>query len=154
MSKVNKNKPKEKDSCDTNKITKYYFDLTKENSEKYGERTIVLLQVGAFFEVYALKDEYGNITESQIEEFCNICQLNIADKKLSYGSKQVLMAGFRDYVLDKNLQKITDNGYTAVVYVQEKDDKNIKRVLHGIYSAGTYISCETDSLPQLTVDTP
>jgi len=150
MSKVTKNKPKEKDSCDTNKITKYYFDLTKENSEKYGERTIVLLQVGAFFEVYALKDEYGNITESQIEEFCNICQLNIADKKLSYGSKQVLMAGFRDYVLDKNLQKITDNGYTAVVYVQEKDEKNIKRVLHGIYSAGTYISCETDSLPQLT----
>ena len=77
MSKTTKDKTKEKDSCDTNKITKYYFDLTKENSEKYGERTIVLLQVGAFFEVYALKDEYGNITESQIEDFCNICQLNI-----------------------------------------------------------------------------
>jgi DNA mismatch repair protein MutS len=150
MSKESKEKTKEKDSSDTNKITKYYFDLTKEYSEKYGEKTIILLQVGAFFEVYALKDENGNITESQIEEFCNICQLNLADKKLSYGSKQVLMAGFRDYVLDKNLQKITDNGYTAVVYVQEKDDKNIKRVLYGIYSAGTYISCETDSLPQLT----
>jgi DNA mismatch repair protein MutS len=141
---------KSKDSGETNKITKYYFDLTKEYSEKYGDKTIVLLQVGAFFEVYALKDGNGNISESQIEEFCNICQLNIADKKLSYCSKQVLMAGFRDYVLDKNLQKITDYGYTAVVYVQEKDDKNIKRVLHGIYSAGTYISCETESLPQLT----
>ena len=150
MSKTNKDKTKDKDASDTNKITKYYFDLTKEYSEKYGEKTIVLLQVGAFFEVYALKDETGNISESQIEEFCNICQLNIADKKLSYGNKQVLMAGFRDYVLDKNLQKITDNGYTAVVYVQEKDEKNIKRVLHGIYSAGTYISCETDSSPQLT----
>jgi DNA mismatch repair protein MutS len=147
MTKINN---KEKDSGETNKITKYYFDLTKEYSEKYGEKTIVLLQVGAFFEVYALKDENGNITESQIEEFCNICQLNIADKKLTYGSKQVLMAGFRDYVLDKNLQKITDYGYTAVVYVQEKDEKNIKRVLHGIYSAGTYISCETECLPQLT----
>ena len=76
--------------------------------------------------------------------------MNIADKKLAFGSKQVLMAGFRDYMLDKNLQKIVDNGYTAIVYVQEKDDKNIKRVLHGIYSEGTYISCETDSLPQLT----
>lgn len=150
MSKLNKDKTKEKDGADTNKITKYYFDLTKEYSGKYGEKTIVLLQVGAFFEVYALKDDAGNISESQIEEFCNICQLNIADKKLSYGSKQVLMAGFRDYVLDKNLQKITDGGYTAIVYVQEKDEKNIKRVLHGIYSAGTYISCETDSLPQLT----
>jgi len=147
MTKINN---KEKDSGETNKITKYYFDLTKEYTEKYGEKTIVLLQVGAFFEVYALKDETGNVTESQIEEFCNICQLNIADKKLMYGSKQVLMAGFRDYVLDKNLQKITDYGYTAVVYVQEKDEKNIKRVLHGIYSAGTYISCETECLPQLT----
>ena len=155
MSKINNKDTKdkiikEKDSGETNKITKYYFDLTKEYSEKYGDKTIVLLQVGAFFEVYALKDENGNISESKIEDFCNICQLNIADKKLTYGSKQVLMAGFRDYVLDKNLQKITDNGYTAIVYVQEKDDKNIKRVLHGIYSAGTYISCETDSLPQLT----
>lgn len=48
MSKLNKDKTKEKDGADTNKITKYYFDLTKEYSGKYGEKTIVLLQVGAF----------------------------------------------------------------------------------------------------------
>jgi predicted TIM-barrel fold metal-dependent hydrolase len=35
------------------------------------------------------------------------------------------MAGFRDYTLDKYLQKITDGGMTAVVYVQEKQGKQI-----------------------------
>jgi DNA mismatch repair protein MutS len=143
-------KKDETEPVETNKITKEYFDLSKEYTAKYGKETIVLLQVGAFFEVYGLKDESGKITESNIEEFANMCQLNIADKKLVYNSKQIVMAGFRDYVLDKNLQKITEYGYTAVVYVQEKDGKNIKRILHGVFSAGTYISCETDSLPQIT----
>jgi DNA mismatch repair protein MutS len=143
-------KKDETEPVETNKITKEYFDLSKEYTAKYGKETIVLLQVGAFFEVYGLKDESGKITESNIEEFANMCQLHIADKKLVYNSKQIVMAGFRDYVLDKNLQKITEYGYTAVVYVQEKDGKNIKRILHGVFSAGTYISCETDSLPQIT----
>ena len=143
-------KKDETEPVETNKITKEYFDLSKEYTAKYGEETIVLLQVGAFFEVYGLKDEAGKITESNIEEFANMCQLNIADKKMVYNSKQIVMAGFRDYVLDKNLQKITEYGYTAVVYIQEKDGKNIKRILHGVFSAGTYISCETDSLPQIT----
>ena len=145
-----KNTADNAEPVETNKITKEYFDLTKEYTQKYGERTIILLQVGAFFEVYALKDENGNITESQIEEFSQICQLNIAEKKIVYKSKNVLMAGFRDYVLDKNLQKITDNGYTAVVYVQDKTETGIVRVLYGVYSAGTYISYETDSSPQIT----
>jgi len=143
-------KKDETEPVETNKITKEYFDLSKEYTAKYGKETIVLLQVGAFFEVYGLKDESGKITESNIEEFSNMCQLNIADKKMVYNSKQIVMAGFRDYALDKNLQKITEYGYTAVVYVQEKDGKNIKRILHGVFSAGTYISCETDSLPQIT----
>jgi DNA mismatch repair protein MutS len=108
-------KKDETEPVETNKITKEYFDLSKEYTAKYGEETIVLLQVGAFFEVYGLKDEAGKITESNIEEFANMCQLNIADKKLVYNSKQIVMAGFRDYALDKNLQKITEYGYTAVV---------------------------------------
>jgi len=109
------------------------------------------LQVGAFFEVYGLKDtESANITESQIEEFSQICQLNVSEKKVTFQNKQVVMAGFRDYTLDKYLQKLTDNSYTAVVYIQEKEDKVIKRVFYGVYSAGTYISYETDSSPQIT----
>ena len=32
-----------------------YFTITKEYQQKYGEKVILLMQVGAFFEVYGLK---------------------------------------------------------------------------------------------------
>jgi DNA mismatch repair protein MutS len=141
---------KKNEKSETN-IMDDYIELTNQNKEKYGEKTVVLLQVGAFFEVYGLKNlETSEVTGSNIEEFSQICQLNVSEKKITYKGKQVVMAGFRDYTLEKYLQKLTDNGYNAAVYVQEKDGKNIKRVFYGAYSAGTYISYETESSPQIT----
>lgn len=132
-------------------ITGEYIDLTIEYQQKYGPNTLVLLQVGAFFEVYGLKDkETGIISASNIEDFSQICQLVVTEKGLTYKNKDVVMSGFRDYSLEKYLHKITDNNYTAVVYVQEKDGKSVKRVFYGVFSAGTYISFDTDSSPQLT----
>jgi DNA mismatch repair protein MutS len=140
-----------KNDQSSNNIMNEYIKLTKEYQEKYGKNTIVLLQVGAFFEVYGLKHpETNEITESQIEDFSQICQLTISDKKIIYKKQQIVMAGFRDYTLEKYLQKITDGGYTAVVYVQEKEGKVVTRKFYGVYSAGTFISYETDNSPQLT----
>jgi len=131
-----------------------YFKITKENQINYGKKTIVLMQVGSFLEVYGIKTSSGNIIESQIEEFTEICQLNIAEKKSMFGNKgQIVMAGFGVFLLDKYLPKIIDGGYIAAVYLQEPDPKNKKifiRKLHKIYSPGTFISCETDSSPQIT----
>jgi DNA mismatch repair protein MutS len=130
-------------------ITDEYFGLTKEYIAKYGPRTIVLLQVGAFFEVYGLKcHKTGEITKSNIEMFSQICQLNVSEK--NGGTQNIVMAGFRDYTLEKYLQRLSENEYTAVVYVQEKDGKNISRKLDAIYSPGTYISHENDMLPQVS----
>lgn len=135
----------------TNNIMNEYIELTMEYQLKYGKNTIILLQVGAFFEVYGLKNSTTNeITASNIEEFSQICQLTISEKKIVYKNQQIVMAGFRDYTLEKYLQKLTDNGYTAVVYVQEKDGKVVSRKFHGVYSAGTFISYDMDSSPQLT----
>lgn len=135
----------------TNNIMKEYIDLTREYQQKYGKNTIVLLQVGAFFEVYGLRHPTTNeIMDSPIEDFSQICQLTISDKKISYKNQQIVMAGFRDYTLEKYLQKITENGYTAVVYVQEKEGKVVTRKFYGVYSAGTFMSYEMDNSPQLT----
>ena len=60
------------------------------------------------------------------------------------------MAGFRDYTIDKYIAKLTDNGFTIPVFIQEKTGTEIKRVLHNVYSPGTYISCETDSKPAMS----
>jgi DNA mismatch repair protein MutS len=132
-------------------IYEEYIQLTKTYQSKYGEKTVVLLQVGAFFEVYGFRcPRTGEIGGSQITEFTQLCNLNVSEKKAVYQDCAVFMAGFRDYTLDKYLQKITDQGYTAVVYVQVKEGKMIKRVLDAVHSAGTYMSYDTDSLPQIT----
>jgi len=131
-------------------IYQEYFQLTKQYQEIYGDKTIVLMQVGAFFEVYGLKVGENEYSESKINELSEVCQLNISDKKASYKNSQVAMAGFRDFTIDKYLLKLTEAGYTIPVFVQEKDGKDVTRKLHRVFSAGTYISCDTDSSPQIT----
>ena len=115
---------------------KQYFDLTKEYQEKYGTRTLVLMQCGAFFEVYAKKDKDGTIYGSNIVEYCSI-----TDLKRAYKSPGHIMAGFRDYEIDRYIRKIQDHGITSVVYEEydtAKDGTKLRR-LQGVYSPGTYI---------------
>ena len=132
-------------------IYKDYIDITKTYQKQYGENTILLMQVGAFFEVYGFKcPTTGSIQYSKIEDFTQMCNLNASEKKIIYESRQVIMAGFRDYSLDKYLQKIMDYGFTAVVYIQDKSGKNITRVLDAVHSPGTYISYDTECLPQMS----
>ncbi|NDH07977.1 hypothetical protein EBX93_19030, partial [bacterium] len=121
-----------------------YFDVTKTYSEKYGKKTIVLMQCGAFFEVYAVKtgDTY---TLSQIEEYCRITNLNIAQKHVEFDGGIIVMAGFRDYCLEKYLEKICDAGYTAVVYVQSATDTTL-RELQAVYSPSTFVPYENNQL--------
>ena len=65
-----------------------YFSLTQKYNLMYGSKTIVLMQVGSFFEVYGLKDEEGNISESLIEEYGKMCGLAVVEKKENYKKKK------------------------------------------------------------------
>lgn len=129
-----------------------YFELVDKYYNIYGKKTVLLMQVGAFFEVYGLKhmDGDANVSNSSIEEFSNICGLNISDKTIFDSESdttkyRVMMAGFRDFTIDKYLTKLTDSGYTVVVYIQKKEDKKVIRILDQIYSPGTFVSYETDN---------
>ena len=131
---------------DTKSIYGEYFKYTEEYQTKYGKHSVVLMQVGAFFEVYGIKLADGDdIVRSQITHFAEICQLNVSAKTQSYDNGTIVMAGFRDFTIEKYITKLTENGYTVPVFVQEKDGKVIRRVLDKVYSPGTFISCETDS---------
>ena len=128
-------------------LIKEYFTLTDKYTAEYGAKTVVLLQVGAFFEVYGQiitpaaggGGGGGTVTcsGSRIDEFCSICELAKANKTPGF-----VMAGFRDYGLDKYLKKLQDAGYTAVVYVQDGIKNPPVRSLQGIYSPGTYFSTD------------
>jgi DNA mismatch repair protein MutS len=127
-----------------------YFDYTDEYINKYGEQTVVFMQVGAFFEIYGVKTHNDINERSKITEIAKICHLSISSKKQSFENGVIVMAGFRDYTVDKYISKLTDNGFTVPVYIQEKNGNEVKRVLSNVYSPGTYISCETDSKPAMS----
>jgi DNA mismatch repair protein MutS len=132
-------------------LIKECIQLTKKYQDEYGERTIVLMQVGAFFEVYGLKNKDTDIISgSQIEDFSKICDLNIADKKSSIGNDTVIMAGFSHYMIDKYLKKLQEAGYTVVVFTQDEQNKNTTRSLAGIYSPGTYFSPDSTHITNNT----
>ncbi len=124
-----------------------YFELTKKYQDEYGENTILLMQVGAFFEVYGIYDKENDvIISSKISEFSQICELNVVDKNTCVGKNNVMMAGFKDFMIEKYLKKIQDAGFTAVVYTQDENMKNTSRSLAGIFSPGTYFQTESQNL--------
>ena len=132
-------------------LVKDYFEKTKDYQKQYGEKTLVLMQVGAFYEVYGLQNKQtGEIGGSPILDFSRICDMNIADKKICVGKEGVLMAGFGIYAIDKYLKKLQESGYTIVVYSQDEQNKNTTRSLTGIFSPGTYFSNDSTHISNNT----
>ena len=128
-------------------LIKEYFELTKRYQDEYGENTILLMQVGSFFEVYAKNNKKTNtISGSQINVFSQICELNVVEKNVCVGTDDILMAGFKDIMIEKYIKKIQDAGFTAVVYTQDEAAKNTTRSCAGIFSPGTYFSNESQNL--------
>jgi len=123
-----------------------YFEYTKKHVNEYGEKCIVLMMVGAFYEMYGIREK-GNtnsiITRSEIVNICNICELAVKQKSHDHNNCDLFMAGFRDYSLDKYLAKITSEGYRCFVYDQYVEETGIIRKLTNIYSSGTMFGVNT-----------
>jgi len=116
-----------------------YFEITKKYQSEYGQNTILLMQVGSFFEVYAIVNSATKVvTGSRIEDFSTICDLRIAEKNNFIGADSIVMAGFKDIMIEKYIRKLQEAGFTVVVYSQQPTATGFTRVLSGIYSPGTY----------------
>jgi len=132
-------------------ITDEYFKYTSTWKEKYGEKTIVLMQVGQFYEVYALKNSAGKLIGSDIEEFARMNDLLIGTKnynvrgpidKITESTEEfkVVITGINITQLDKYLDNMDDHNYTYVIYNQDFPGKNSTRSLSEIISPGTFFS--------------
>jgi len=138
-----------------------YFNYVDKYCKEYGEKTVVLMQVGAFYEVYGKKhNSLKNIVGSKIEDFCKICELNIANKSkvtsnFTFINKNgfeetikcnIVMAGFRDYIIEKYIDKMNKAGFTTVVYKQNDEVPSAPRELVAINTPGTYFKEENEKL--------
>ena len=128
-------------------LIKEYFELTNKYIREYGEKTILLMQVGSFFEVYGVKTQ-NTILNSKISDFSQICELNITEKNVCVSSdkENIMMAGFKDIMIEKYLKKLQIAGFTTIVYTQDQPSKNTTRSCTGIFSPGTYFSNDNSIL--------
>lgn len=134
-----------------------YFQHTASHILQHGNKTIVLLQNGKFYEIFNLKikdptqklstkllklhqpPHYPLLNQqySHINHVSQICNLAISNRH-QFENHDVLMAGIPTQQLDKYLEILVKHGYTVPVYNQEYDGKNPPRNLKCIYSASTF----------------
>lgn len=136
-------------------IVEEYNELLHKYQEEYGNKIVLLYQVGSFMEIYAVKSPVDGsyIENAELENISAITGLTIAEKKQTCPiileeedgricAAPVYMAGFRDYVLEKYLNIFSEAGYTSIVYNQHPRGGEFVRKFECIVSRGTHISHE------------
>jgi DNA mismatch repair protein MutS len=119
-------------------LVEEYLEHTKNYKAIYGDKTLVLMQVGSFYECYAIKKGEGIYEGSNIVDFAQINDMVIAHKNTTINDDNVVMAGFGLPQLDKYVKRMLNNGYSVIIFAQDLQMKNTSRSLIGIYSPGTY----------------
>lgn len=118
-----------------------YVQYTATYQEKYGPKTLVLMEVGSFFELYGVT----NATEklgADVQVVCDLLNIQMSRKNkaiLENSRGNPLMAGFPEYVLQKFLDILVAHGYTVVLVEQVTPPPQPKREVTRIVSPSTYV---------------
>lgn len=118
-------------------LTQYWN--TQESHEKiYGEKTIVLIEKGSFYESYCTETK-GNAKE--LARMLNMT-LTKANKNKELSDNNPYMAGFPTGNKNKHIGILSDNGYTIVMIEQiwnEQHTEIKERKITRVITPGTYI---------------
>lgn len=120
-------------------LTEIYFDLQLFFESKYGLNTVVLMEIGSFFETYEVNNETHQIGKAkEMSELLNI-QLTRKNKNIIENSIQnPLLAGVPAVSLERYLNRIIQTKkYTIVIVRQKGEPPYVKRYISNIISPGT-----------------
>lgn len=130
-----------------------YIEYCKEYEEKYGEKTVVFMQVGDFFELYAVQSETERAGADiyRVAELCNI-QVSRKNKSILENSRQnPLMAGFPIATISKFIQTMLQYNYTCVLIRQTTPPPNPKREVTEVISPATTLTIQSSADSYLMV---
>ena len=119
-----------------------YLELSEKYSKEYGEDTLVLMQVGHFFECYAIDNEQEKTNTHAFYKSADIMNIQVTrkSKKITENSRgNPLMTGINIYTRDKYIQILLDSNFTVVLIEQVTEPPDPKREVTQIYSPGTSI---------------
>lgn len=113
-----------------------YFDMFKTYQDKYGKSTLLLMEVGSFFEAYNTLNEGPDLTT--ISSILNIVTTKKNKSISDVSRKNPYMMGFPNYTLQKYIKILIENNFTVITVTQgETNGKMIDRKFDRIYSPGT-----------------
>lgn len=128
-----------------------YFLKSNELSQRYGEKSIVLIQNGVFYEAYGLRDAKSEIVGSKLLEFATLCDLAIGNKHIRINDCDVVFTGFQRYSFEKYKKVLQHHGYTISVWDQDEQKSGTKRSLAMICSPGTDFVTVTSAITNNTM---
>lgn len=117
-----------------------YMDYHLTYQKKYGDKTVVLMEVGSFFEIYGVDNAKEKIVN--IKEITEVLNITLSKKNKSCednSRKNCLMAGFPNVAISRYLPILLQNNYTVVLVTQTTPPPSPKREVTDIISPGTYI---------------
>ena len=122
----------------SNNIVSEYVLSHNEYKKKYGDKTVVLMQVGSFFEMYMTNNAGPNLKE--ISQLLNIVCTKKDKSILEVSIRNPYMLGFPLVASDKFITLLVQNGYTVVMIEQVTPPPEPKRKMTNVYSPSTFIS--------------
>jgi len=139
-------------------LTVTYFKLQQMFEKKYGSNTVILMEIGTFFEVYEVNNDEEQIGKAkEIAELLNI-QLTRKNKSILENSKEnPLLAGVPAISLEKHLARIIgEQKYTVVLIRQKGVPPKVSRYLDTVVSPGTnfdfVLDQDENNITSLVVD--
>ncbi len=139
-------------------LTNTYFKLQQLFESKYGKNTVVLMEIGTFFEVYEVNNDEEQIGKAkEIAELLNI-QLTRKNKSIIENSQEnPLMAGVPAISLEKHLARIiNEQKYTIAIIKQKGVPPKVSRYLDAVISPGTnfdfVVNQDENNITSLVID--
>jgi DNA mismatch repair protein MutS len=120
-----------------------YLEYTRVYKEKYGDKCVVLMQVGSFFEIYTIYPNSDTSLNNDVYIIAELCGIQTSRKnKMIHEISQAnpVMAGFPLASLPKFRDKILASNYTIVLVEQVSEPPNPVRKVTDIISPGTNVN--------------
>jgi DNA mismatch repair protein MutS len=136
-----------------------YINYQIKYQGKYGDKTVILMQVGSFFEAYAIDNDKEKINIDNLNQICDLMNIQISRKNknvIENSRSNPLMAGFPLFAIEKFIQILMNHGYTVVLIEQVTEPPEPERKVTNIFSPGTSInyspSEETSNLLSIYIE--
>ena len=119
-----------------------YLELQEQYVAKYGQNTIVLMQIGHFYEAYAIDNDKEKTNSDNIYRLSDILNIQLTRKNKSIVQNSrgnPLMIGVNQFSIDKYITLLLNSNYTTIIVDQVTDPPEPKRKVTGIFSPGTNV---------------